>query len=158
MSSIQSSSLSAMPVVSMPAITRETLPAGEILCSYCTARCCRYFAMSIDTPTSWEQFDNMRWYLMHGPFSMFVDEGNWFLVIPGDCQHLQDDYRCGAYETRPQICRDYTTDSCEYDNDGVYDQYFETPEQLWEYAHAILPARKRRTASDVVKLPVLQVS
>ncbi len=48
---------------------------------------------------------------------------------------------CGAYDTRPQICRDYTTESCEYDNDGVYDQLFETPEQLWEYAHAILPAR-----------------
>jgi Fe-S-cluster containining protein len=145
------SAISAVPV------TRATLKPGEILCSYCTARCCRYFAMGIDTPTTWEEFDNMRWYLMHGPFSIFVDDSAWFLLIPGDCQHLLPDNRCGAYETRPQICRDYTTDSCEYDNDGVYDQLFETPEQLWEYAHAILPARPRRKPGDPVKLPVLHV-
>ena len=135
-----------METATQPMVTRETLKPGEVLCSYCTARCCRYFAMAIDTPKTWEQFDNMRWYMMHGPFSVFVDGASWFLLIPGDCQHLQADHMCGAYETRPQICRDYTTDSCEYDNDGVYDQYFETPEQLWEYAHAILPARPRRSA------------
>ena len=142
---------------SVKTITREELKAGEILCSYCTARCCRYFAMGIDTPTTWEQFDNMRWYMMHGPFSIFVDGETWYLMIPGDCQHLLDDHRCGTYETRPQICRDYTTDNCEYDNDGVYDQLFETPEQLWEYAHAVLPATLRRTNDGPVRLPVLQL-
>lgn len=139
-------------------VTRETLKAGEVLCSYCTARCCRYFAMSIDTPKTWEQFDNMRWYMMHGPLSVFVDGASWFLLVPGDCKHLQDDNMCGTYHTRPQICRDYTTDSCEYDNEGVYDQFFETPEQLWEYAHAILPARPRRAPGGPVSLPVLQMA
>ena len=147
-----------METATQPMVTRETLKPGEVLCSYCTARCCRYFAMGIDTPKSWEQFDNMRWYMMHGPFSVFVDGASWYLLIPGDCQHLQADHMCGAYHTRPQICRDYTTDSCEYDNDGVYDQLFETPEQLWEYAHAILPARPRRSADGRVSLPVLQAT
>ena len=100
----------------------------------------------------------MRWYMMHGPLSVFVDGESWFLLVPGDCQHLQSDHRCGTYETRPQICRDYTTDACEYDNDGVYDQFFETPAQLWEYAHAILPARPRRSAADPIALPVLQMA
>ena len=40
-----------------------------------------------------------------------------------------------------QICRDYSTDSCEYEDDWVYDQYFETPEQVEEYAEAVLPRR-----------------
>ncbi len=76
-------------------------------------------------------------------------------MVIADCQHLQPDNMCGAYETRPQICRVYTTDNCEYDEDGVYDQYFETPEQLWEYAHAVMPPRPRRVAGEAVSLPLL---
>ncbi len=49
---------------------------------------------------------------------------------------------CGIYETRPQICRDYQTDNCEYDDDATYDQYFETPEQVVEYMDAVLPKKK----------------
>jgi hypothetical protein len=41
--------------------------------------------------------------MMHGPFSIFVDGDSWYLLIPGDCQHLQADHRCGTYHTRPQI-------------------------------------------------------
>jgi Fe-S-cluster containining protein len=137
---------------------RENLPAGEILCSYCTARCCRYFAMGIDPPKTWADFDNMRWYMMHGPVSIFVDAGKWYLMVQADCQHLLPDNRCGAYETRPEICRLYTTENCEYDDDGVYDQFFETPEQLWEYAHAVLPPKPRRSPDAPVSLPVLSLS
>jgi Fe-S-cluster containining protein len=50
--------------------------------------------------------------------------------------------RCGIYETRPQICRDYTTDNCEYDDDWVYERYFETAEQVEEYMEAVLPRKK----------------
>jgi Fe-S-cluster containining protein len=51
---------------------------------------------------------------------------------------------CGIYETRPQICRDYTTENCEYEDDWVYDHYLETPEQVVEYAEAVLGPRKGR--------------
>jgi Fe-S-cluster containining protein len=51
---------------------------------------------------------------------------------------LQPDNRCGIYETRPQICRDYSTDNCEYEDDSVYDQYFEAAEQISEYVEAVL--------------------
>lgn len=136
-------------------IKRQDLKDGEILCSYCTARCCRYFAMAIDAPTTWEEYDNIRWYMMHGPVHVFVDDDTWYVMVMTECRHLLPDHRCGTYETRPQICRDYTTDNCEYDNDGVYDQYFECPEQLWEYAHAVLPLRSRRMPDDPVRLPIL---
>jgi uncharacterized protein len=134
---------------------RKDLKPGENLCSYCTARCCRYFAMGIEAPSTWDDYDNIRWYMMHGPVSLFVDDGVWYVMVTADCKHLLPDQRCGAYETRPKICRDYTTDNCEYDNEGIYDQYFETPEQLWEYAHAVLPLRPRRRPQDPVSLPVL---
>ncbi len=138
---------------SPPRVRREDLKPGEFLCQYCTARCCRYIALPIDTPTEWSQFDYMRWFLMHGRIALFVDGKTWYLMVFADCNHLQGNGMCGTYETRPQICRDYSTDNCEYDDGQVYDQYFETPEQLWEYAHAVLPPRTPRKFSAAPPQP-----
>lgn len=121
---------------------REKLPKGEVLCQYCTAKCCQYFALQIDPPKNRKDFDFIRWYMVHGTVSVFVEDGVWYLMIHNRCDHLQDDNRCGIYETRPQICRDYSTENCEYDEDACYEKLFETPEQLWEYAEAVLPMKK----------------
>ena len=118
---------------------RDEIPTDANLCEYCTAKCCRYFALPIETPNEWRDFEFIRWYLLHGQASVFTEDGEWYLMVHTVCKHLQDDHRCGIYDTRPQICREYTTDNCEYEDDWTYDQYFETPEQLYEYAEAILP-------------------
>lgn len=123
-------------------IRRDQLPPGEVLCAYCTGLCCRYFTVALDTPTNWNDFDNIRWYMMHGRVSAYVDEGAWYLCVAADCRHLLPDNRCGVYEDRPQICRDYKTSGCEYDDRGVHERNFDTPEQIWEYAEAILPPRR----------------
>jgi len=40
-------------ILNMPQfpVKRDQLKPGEVLCSYCTALCCRYFSVPIDTPT-----------------------------------------------------------------------------------------------------------
>ena len=116
---------------------REDLKPGQILCEFCTAKCCRYFALPIDTPTEMKDFDYIRWYLLHQHASVFIEDGTWYLLVHTSCKHLQADNRCGIYETRPQICREYTTDDCEYDDTWTYEHYFETPEQIQEYCEAI---------------------
>jgi len=121
-----------------PKVSRTSLKPGEVLCDHCSAKCCKYFALPIETPTEWTDFEYIRWYLLHGNSSIFLEDGNWYLCVHTVCKHLQDDNRCGIYFTRPQICREYSTDNCEYDDDWVYDHYFETAEQVWEYAEAIL--------------------
>jgi uncharacterized protein len=137
-------------------ISRNQLPPGESLCDYCTAKCCHYFAMPIDTPTDRTDFDYLRWFLLHDRATLFTDDDTWYLLVHTTCKHLQPDYRCGIYETRPQICRDYSTDQCEYDDDGVYDRYFETPEQVAEYADAILgPAQGDLRSPRPPLLPVI---
>lgn len=141
-------------------VKRSDLKPGEIACTYCTARCCRYYALPIETPTTWADFDHIRWYIMHGRTAMFVDDGTWYLVVFGDCEHLLPDHRCGFYDDRPQICRDYSADNCEFDNDGCYDKYFESSAQVWEYAEAILPPRdkkKGKKGSTLPSLPVLNL-
>ena len=142
-------------------IRKEDLPEGEVLCSYCTAKCCRYFAFPIEKPTTRDDFGHLRWYMLHGRVALFVEDGVWFLMVYADCKHLRADNLCGIYEDRPAICRSYSTDNCEYDDDAVYEKYFETPEQLWEYALAILPPENARSfstepvAASRVSLPVI---
>ena len=128
-----------MPI---PQVRRADLKPGEVLCSYCTAICCRYFTLPVSTPESWEDYDNLRWYLTHGRVALFVEDGTWYMIVYGDCKYLQPDNRCGIYHDRPGICRSYSTESCEYDNDFVFEKYFESAEQVWEYAEAILPPRE----------------
>jgi uncharacterized protein len=134
-----------LPTIGKPAclakVRREDLRSGEVLCNHCTAKCCRYFALPIDKPKTWEDFDYIRWYLLHERASIFTDEGSWYLLVHNECKHLRADQLCDIYETRPQICRDYTTNDCEYDDEWVYDHYWETPEQIEEYAEALLGPR-----------------
>lgn len=115
---------------------RSDLKEGECLCDYCTGKCCRYFALPIDEPVTMADFEYIRWYMLHDRTTIFIDEGIWYLLVHTRCKHLQDDNRCGDYENRPNICREYTTEDCEYDDSYTYEQYFETPEQLREYAEA----------------------
>jgi Fe-S-cluster containining protein len=126
-----------------PKIRREDLKPGEILCEYCTGKCCRYFALPIETPENWDDFEHIRWYMVHGPISIFVEEGTWYLMVHNKCDHLLDDNRCGIYEKRPSICRSYTTENCEFEDDTCYEKLFETPEQIWEYAEAVLSPKSR---------------
>jgi uncharacterized protein len=118
---------------------REDLKPGEVLCEYCTAKCCRYFALPIDEPTTPRDFDFLRWFLLHERASVFTEDETWYLLVHTACKHLQPDNRCGIYERRPEVCREYTTDNCEYHDDWTYERYFETPEQVAEYAEAIFP-------------------
>lgn len=116
---------------------RAHYPDAANLCEYCSAKCCHYFALPIDEPTDRRDFDFIRWYLLHDRASVFVDEDVWYLLVHTTCKHLQDDHRCGIYQTRPQICRDYKTDNCEFESDWCYQQYFESAEQIEEFADAM---------------------
>ena len=71
------------------------------------------------------------------------------------CPHCNH-HSCKIYQSRPQICRDYTTKECEYDDDWTYDFYLETAEQVAEYTEAILqePGKSIRSPKPPL-LPVL---
>lgn len=123
--------------------TREELKPGECLCDHCTGKCCRYFSLPIETPTTWDDFDSIRWYLAHDKTIIYVHKKTWYLLVMTVCQYLTPDNRCGIYFDRPRVCREYTTDDCEYDSDWSFDKIFETPEQIWEYAGAVLRPRPK---------------
>lgn len=137
---------------------REDLRPEESLCDYCTAKCCRYFALSIDTPRTFSDFEYLRWYLLHGQASLFVEGTTWYLLVHTVCKHLGEDNRCGIYETRPKICQDYSTDQCEYDDFYTYERYFETPEQIEEYTNARFNTPETFRSRQPTGLPILPTS
>ena len=114
------------------------------LCDQCSALCCRYFVLEIDTPETRSEFDNVRWYLVHQNVFVFIERKKWYLGIYSRCKHLGDDNRCGIYATRPKICREYSTDNCDYHGgDYNWSKLFSSAEQLQEYADEQLAERAR---------------
>ena len=128
-------------------IARQDLPDGKVLCEYCTAKCCRYFALPIETPEDYSDFEYIRWYLLHERATVFKEDDDWYLLVHTVCKHLQDDNLCGIYETRPQICRDYTTKNCEYEDEWTYEFYLETAEQVQEFTEAVIQKKGKSIRS-----------
>jgi len=124
--------------------SRKEIPPGEPLCRYCTAKCCRYFALPLETPECRKEYEYLRWYLLHDLASVFIEDGTWYLLVHTTCKHLRPDQLCGIYSTRPRICREYSTRKCEYEDDWCYEHYWETPEQMAEYMEAVLPPPRGR--------------
>ena len=135
---------------------REDLRPGESLCDHCVAKCCRYFALQLDTPVRRKDFDILRWFLLHKNTSIFVEKKKWYVQFHSECRELLTDHRCGVYETRPQICRDHSTVDCEYEEDWTYDLFFEAPEQLAEYIEARFPPRGKNIRSPKPGLQIFK--
>ncbi len=119
------------------------------LCDQCVALCCRYFAFAIDKPKTRRDFEDLRWFILHEDCILFVEDGDWYIQINRKCKALLPDNRCGIYENRPSICREYTTEGCDWHGDEYdYDELFTEPEQIETYMKEFLAKqRKRKTRS-----------
>ena len=109
--------------------------AKKILCDKCTGLCCRYFALPIETPEDWGDFDDIRWYLCHKDITVFVEDGDWYLNVKNRCNHLTDgDYKCDIYDKRPKICRGYRTADCDLTGEDYdFELHFTNDHQMEEY-------------------------
>ncbi|MEK6799834.1 MAG: YkgJ family cysteine cluster protein [Planctomycetota bacterium] len=136
---------------------------GTILCEHCTAACCRYLSLPLDTPRNARDYDDVRWYLMHEGVMVYVEEGRWYIQLQARCRNLGADNRCMVYETRPTICREYEPGDCDYSGgDYGYQHLFTRPEQVEELYRRrtgkSLPTVARRSTRRKVPLTELTVS
>lgn len=109
---------------------------AENKCDFCKGSiCCTYATVLIETPRSMSDFDYLLWQVSHAGTHAYKDEDAWYLLIPGRCQHLQLDGRCGIYTTRPAICRSHSNDYCEYDSPAEegFELYFDDYHKLDNY-------------------------
>jgi len=102
-------------------------------CEDCPALCCKYIALEIDEPEDKEDFDNLRWYLIHRDVSVYVVDGDWHLCVDVPCRYL-DGNRCTIHEEKPLLCRRHDPDECEFNNpDFELDLEFRSWEELKKY-------------------------
>ena len=83
-------------------------------CRTCKAECCQYFAVYVSEPEDLDEYDAVKWYLHHKKVCVYIDkEEDWYVHVEVPCKQLDKKGRCRIYESRPMVCRDYGTDSCE---------------------------------------------
>ena len=120
----------------IPLAPAEQTEFGNSKCGRCTSsKCCTYITQAIDTPRSKRDFDHLLWQVSHRNVHVYKEKAGWYLLVQTPCTHLMRDGRCGVYETRPQICRDYRNDYCEFDGcaEEGFDLYFENYQSLLAY-------------------------
>ena len=118
----------------IPIVEEKITPENK--CSFCTnSQCCTYFTQQIDTPRKKSDFEHLLWQISHRNTQIYKDEDGWFLLVNNPCTHLQPDGRCGIYEHRPQVCRDYSNDYCEFDSSAEegFELFFDGYESLLKY-------------------------
>jgi Fe-S-cluster containining protein len=112
-------------------------------CQACDAQCCRYYCFEIDKPDSFEQFENIRWFLLHDKTTVHIDcDGDWYIRIDNICLNLAQTThgpRCKDYANRPIVCRKFSPKTCEASRgDHDYEELFTTAQQLDAYAKRML--------------------
>ncbi len=121
-------------------------------CRECGSKCCTYFCFEIDEPDTYEEFDDVRWYLNHEGVSVHIDEGDWYISIASRCKMLARDARCLIYADRPLICRKYDPAKCDFaPGDYGYEELFLTGEQLEAYARDTLGEEEYERAKRKVR-------
>ncbi len=134
----------------MTSLITEATPAfADTKCGGCTALCCNYFALEIDGPDEPEDFENMRWYILHQGVQIFVDDDVWYLNIERRCTWLVGN-QCGNYEKRPTICREYTDVGCEKD-EPESDLLFRNIEELEAYRDTWVADYEAKRAKKAAK-------
>jgi Fe-S-cluster containining protein len=112
----------------------------------CKARCCRYLTIQIPAPRLKRDFDELSWFLAHENVSVYIECRRWHVEVQNRCKHLTQDNLCDDYENRPDVCRTYSGDVCEYPERPLHDTQFDSQEEFnaWWARRRERERRKRR--------------
>jgi uncharacterized protein len=124
----------------LPLYREPALGASERSEPTCTAcgLCCSYVAIEVDAPSTVKRATQLLWYVYHRGVSLYVNEDEWMVQFDSTCQYLQPDYRCGIYDTRPHICREFNEQDCEI-NTGDDGHTFYAAGEFLEYLQRTRP-------------------
>jgi len=104
-------------------------------CEKCLpAYCCNYFAFGIDEPEDRRDYESLLWKIAHENTSIYIYRQDWFIMIHNRCNFLMPDNKCAIYEHRPYMCREHSTESCEYTGDDYgFTEHFKSYDDLLIY-------------------------
>jgi len=103
-------------------------------CNGCI-KCCNYVAIELDNPENDDDWNHIRWYLVHENVWVFIDnDDSWNIQFNTPCEKNEENGWCTIYNKRPNICRQYTTESCEKYGEGEsFKLLFKTLEEFDEW-------------------------
>ncbi len=132
----------------MPKVKTELNVLQGTLCDKCVGLCCNYITIRIDKPTTKREKDDIRWYLLHEGITILIADDDWQVKVPTPCEKLGMKNECTIYETRPETCREYSTDNCDFHTvfEGWGTDYIEieTPEAFADYLEKKKKSRKQK--------------
>ncbi len=104
-------------------------------CEKCLpAYCCNYFAFGIDEPEDRREYESLLWKLAHENVSIYIYRKDWYIMIHNRCNFLMPDNKCAIYDYRPYMCREHSTESCEYTGDDYgFTEHFKSYDDLLIY-------------------------
>ncbi len=97
----------------------------EKTCEGCAGLCCKYVSIEIDVPEEIDDFEDIKWYVIHKNVNVYVDEDDeWYVEFLTPCEYVREDGKCSIHEDftknpeikRPKICKEYSTDECPFYN------------------------------------------
>jgi Fe-S-cluster containining protein len=125
------------PSQRLPLYSEAPARTGPPTCTAC-GLCCTYVAIETDAPNTAKRATQLLWYVYHEGVSLYVNEDEWMVQFETTCKHLQADYRCGVYATRPHICREFSEQNCEI-NTGDDGHTFYTAAEFMTYLQGTRP-------------------
>ena len=104
-------------------------------CEDCDGMCCKYVAIEIDAPEKKQDFENIKWYVLHKNVNVFVSEDDeWHVEFITPCEFLGENGLCENYEKRPKICKDYDEEYCLFHNPDYSEKFtFKNLRDVEEY-------------------------
>ncbi|MFH1652865.1 MAG: YkgJ family cysteine cluster protein [Pseudomonadota bacterium] len=127
-------------------------------CRRCS-KCCSYFCVEIDKPTTKSDFEDVAWMVAHEKVSVHVCKGLWHLMVKNRCKHLSKNGKCKVYEKRPMICRSHDPSECDFEAKTEHDyddteNVFTTIDEVYKFRDKRFA--KRRKKKKVVKKKVIK--
>ncbi|MBE7413019.1 MAG: YkgJ family cysteine cluster protein [Leptospiraceae bacterium] len=125
-----------------PKFPNEDKMTETEICLACHG-CCNYVSVEIEFPKNKETLDHYTWYLHHKNVQIYIDNDNaWNLLFITPCVQLQPNGMCSIYETRPNLCREYSAKSCS--RTGKDHKFlFETPDAMLDYLKELKEKKKK---------------
>jgi len=83
-------------------------------CINCNSDCCNFISISFPKTDREIELDAIKWFVAHKGVSVRAMEALniWILDIEVPCKHLSDDKKCLIYSVRPDICKNFDSETC----------------------------------------------
>jgi uncharacterized protein len=110
-------------------------------CKNCK-KLCEEIAVEIDEPTEIEDFENIKWFLLHKNIKVFIlpddeedDIEHWYIQFNTPCKELGNDGNCKLKENKPSVCFDDSSEEMEESSEENIDEnlIFDDAQKFWKW-------------------------